>query len=485
MIDKLKKIKKRLQQLQDMRMIRKSGLFNAAVYLHSHPDVAQARIDPVKHYLQYGGFEGRDPSQNFSSQYYLDHNEDVRQSGLNPLVHYLKYGCQEGRAVLPPSQESGGDASQTSFLQKYLYEITINAFNDHKDNYDADRFGQKSKPSDGFKAASIVQRLLRRKNFIHLGSFSKKLMHALSMVEPFLPLFENVYRHLADEASRQWLVKLQAYRALGYRRVKLPTNTPDYWQGIAAQEKHAHRSDVITFPFGDLQFSLPLFDLRYMGVPLSLYIMPSTVHRQFNMGQYRLEVADNVIDVEQGDIVIDAGACWGETSLRFANQAGPSGCVYSFEFVDRNLEIFEKNMNLNPDLNESVKLIRRALWNKSDQSLTFSDHGPGTTIHADQLSPYSVNSITIDDFVKQRKLPHVDFIKMDIEGSELQALQGALETLKAHRPKLAISIYHLPPMDYVDIPEFLLSLDLGYRLYVRHYTIHAEETVLYAKVGNT
>jgi len=188
------------------------------------------------------------------------------------------------------------------------------------------------------------------------------------------------------------------------------------------------------------------------------------------------------IDVEKGDIVIDAGACWGETSVKFAYLSGPDGRVYGFEFVPKNLDIFYKNLDLNPKIKDRITVIKRAVWSESDIMMDYADNGPGSKVNFDNTSEENVKTLSIDDLVAAEKIPHVDFIKMDIEGAELQALQGAINTLRKYRPKLAISIYHRLPTDYIEIPEFLLSLDLGYQLYIRHYTIHAEETVLYAKV---
>jgi hypothetical protein len=88
-------------------------------------------------------------------------------------------------------------------------------------------------------------------------------------------------------------------------------------------------------------------------------------------------------------------------------------------------------------------------------------------------------TLTIDDLAEQRNLQKVDFIKMDIEGTELQALRGAVQTVQRYKPKLAISVYHRLA-DFYEIPEYLDSLSLGYRFFLRHYTIHAEETVLFA-----
>ncbi len=94
-----------------------------------------------------------------------------------------------------------------------------------------------------------------------------------------------------------------------------------------------------------------------------------------------------------------------------------------------------------------------------------------------------VLSKSIDDFVAEQALQRVDFIKMDIEGAELKALQGAEQTLKAFRPKLAIALYHRAD-DFVDIPSYLESLNLNYEFFLDHFTIHLEETVLFASPPN-
>jgi hypothetical protein len=47
---------------------------------------------PLLHYLKYGGFEGRNPSEKLNSAFYLRQNPDVKAAGRNPLVHYSLYG---------------------------------------------------------------------------------------------------------------------------------------------------------------------------------------------------------------------------------------------------------------------------------------------------------------------------------------------------------------------------------------------------------
>ena len=92
-----------------------------------------------------------------------------------------------------------------------------------------------------------------------------------------------------------------------------------------------------------------------------------------------------------------------------------------------------------------------------------------------------IKTISIDDFFEQYNLTKVDFIKMDIEGAELDALIGAKNTLIKCKPKLAISIYH-NIIHFFEIPKFINSLKLNYKFYMDHFTTHGEETVLFAIV---
>ncbi|NJM81008.1 MAG: FkbM family methyltransferase [Flavobacterium sp.] len=139
-------------------------------------------------------------------------------------------------------------------------------------------------------------------------------------------------------------------------------------------------------------------------------------------------------------------------------------------------------MAFNPVLKEKIELIERPVSDSSNNNIYFKDNGPGSSI---SFSPFdeqtgAAKTITIDDFVNFKENIKVDFIKMDIEGAEIIALQGAIETIKKYRPKLAIAIYHSIE-DFATIPNWILDLNLDYEIYLGHYTIHAEETVCFAK----
>ena len=74
-----------------------STLFDSDWYLTRYPDVAANGLDPLRHYVEFGWREGRDPSLFFSTRGYLKANRDVAEQGINPLLHYIEHGEAEGR----------------------------------------------------------------------------------------------------------------------------------------------------------------------------------------------------------------------------------------------------------------------------------------------------------------------------------------------------------------------------------------------------
>ncbi|CAM5217360.1 hypothetical protein [Alishewanella longhuensis] len=88
------------QQLERQKaLILSSNLFDEQWYLSQYPDVAEKKLDPVIHYLKFGGFEGRKPNAKFDSRWYIASYPDVAEQGINPLVHFIKFGQYENRAT--------------------------------------------------------------------------------------------------------------------------------------------------------------------------------------------------------------------------------------------------------------------------------------------------------------------------------------------------------------------------------------------------
>lgn len=110
--------------------------------------------------------------------------------------------------------------------------------------------------------------------------------------------------------------------------------------------------------------------------------------------------------------------------------------------------------------------------------LHFNTHAENSSC-MDAASTESVPAVTIDDVVEEQHLGRVDFIKMDIEGGEVDALRGAEGTLKRFTPRLAISAYHRPH-DLPDIVALIRQACPDYRLYLSHKPPGLCDTVLFA-----
>jgi len=226
--------------------------------------------------------------------------------------------------------------------------------------------------------------------------------------------------------------------------------------------------------WGDLALSKLTLDL---GVKPN----PAGIVGEFVLGSYRCPELGVV--AKPGDVVIDGGGCWGDTALHFGHHVGPEGRVFSFEFLAANHDIAQRNFALNPDVAPRIEIVPHALWDKSGAVLPIHENGPGSRIKpGDEVDEDAgVRTVAIDDFVTERGLERVDFIKMDIEGAEPMALAGAEKTIRQFKPALAICLYH-HPHHFHQIPEMLRRMVPEYRFRLGHHSLNQWETVLYAGV---
>jgi len=123
-----------------------------------------------------------------------------------------------------------------------------------------------------------------------------------------------------------------------------------------------------------------------------------------------------------------------------------------------------------------VTAIRAGVYKKSTTLSFNAEGGKGSAITNTAEHTVSIPVRAIDDVPECHD---ATFIKMDVEGAELDALYGAKETILRNKPKLAICIYHYH-RDFVEIPKWIHSLVPEYKLYVRHHAFSVNETVLYA-----
>lgn len=153
--------------------------------------------------------------------------------------------------------------------------------------------------------------------------------------------------------------------------------------------------------------------------------------------------------------------------------------VIAFEPDRRCVKICEEALTKMPKLGKVTELVPKGLWS-SETELVFNEmgnYGSSSFVRNKGRGKEQVIPTTSIDIAAHGE--PVTFIKMDVEGAELEALKGAQSTIRKYHPTLAISIYH-EPEDIVEIPGFIKSIEPNYNLYLRNYHLDHTETVLYA-----
>jgi FkbM family methyltransferase len=186
-----------------------------------------------------------------------------------------------------------------------------------------------------------------------------------------------------------------------------------------------------------------------------------------------------LVEIDKGDVVIDAGAFYGDSAIYFDSANSPGGTVYAFEPNKNIVTILRDNIRLNKTTN--IVVVEKGL-SDSDSIVKLTDTGETSVIFdantVDTGSFMEIETTTIDNFVAINGLKKVNFIKMDIEGHEECAIKGGRETIKQFKPKLAISIYHRY-YDVYDLPLLIREINPDYKFYIRHATNTWADTVLF------
>ena len=294
-----------------------------------------------------------------------------------------------------------------------------------------------------------------------------------------------LYSLLSDNSSRGKLVSLAAYAVLGHTRIKLPyyiDNALSLRFELLKQSDVSFEGDKRLLHAVQSKWKTDVFSLYKYNInnnEFKTYTIGEELFRRFYSPSYECTTDFGKICVEKDDVVLDCGAAFGDVSLQFAQSTGENGKVICFEPYPLFIEVFQANLAMNSNLAKTITLIEKAVWDKSNEVLSFIEGGGGSRIDQRNKCERKIGTTKIDDTVKSLSLPKVDFIKMDIEGAELNALLGAKNTIFAFKPKLAICLYH-SPKDFYEIPSLIHSWGLNYKFYINHNYMNQWETVLYA-----
>ena len=177
--------------------------------------------------------------------------------------------------------------------------------------------------------------------------------------------------------------------------------------------------------------------------------------------------------------IIDGGAFNGDSASRFFAATNNTSLVFSFEPEAENLKELHKNTIPYRNDHRSV-IIPKGLWSSSGQ-LSFSRASQSSRI-TDQ-GTHTIETTSIDAFCHENNFVPTT-IKLDVEGAEMEVLQGAKQCIAACTPKMMISVYHCG--DHLwEIPHAVMALNSRYTFYLGHHSpnLTIYETVLYALKG--
>jgi len=178
--------------------------------------------------------------------------------------------------------------------------------------------------------------------------------------------------------------------------------------------------------------------------------------------------------------LIDCGAYDGDTLEAALKYAGPIERAACFEPDARNFaKLVARAEALKPGA--EIALFPLAVWDRTEVLTFDADREASSSLASTAAAERTSAKVHVQAVALDEALRHFrpTLLKMDIESAELSALRGAAKLIAEARPQLAICLYHRFD-HYWLLPEFIDSLECGYRIYLRQHGYNGQETVLYA-----
>jgi len=164
---------------------------------------------------------------------------------------------------------------------------------------------------------------------------------------------------------------------------------------------------------------------------------------------------------------VDGGGYVGDTATEVIKNYPDFQKIYLIEPIKQHLDIAKRELGHM----KNIDFLEYGLSDIKD-TLEFNEEKSFSTIYGKGKLKIEVNSI--DNIIKEP----VDYIKLDIEGAEQDAIKGAKKTIQKYHPILAVCIYHKAE-DWYKIPQLVLDINPNYKLYLRHYMEGIFESVIY------
>lgn len=265
------------------------------------------------------------------------------------------------------------------------------------------------------KTEAIYYELLALIYNKNLGVYGDSFKCLFSEIEENKQEYIRLYSRLSDEESKKVYIDLMKYK-------------------MTMEAAYTKSALEISSPLGECDYDIVIMD-KLEGSPYTLF---------------------------------DCGGFDGDSAETFVNKVSKYQAVYIFE-PDSDLMSKAKNrLNKFPNIN----YINKGVGSRNE-TLYYKKSKPGAGKFTDGGTE-EIQIVTLDDYIKDEH----SFIKMDIEGLECEALEGATNAIRKYKPIMSISAYHKSD-DYRKIINQVLTYNPDYKIYIRHYTNTYTETRIY------
>jgi FkbM family methyltransferase len=281
-------------------------------------------------------------------------------------------------------------------------------------------------------------------------------------------MYDSVIREDLESRGCEFVVPV------GYLNLRLPDifRTREYDGAWEAAADPANRADIerVHSLLSDLQ-SRKVFEEK-----LSYYLGRDKARLDEIKSAATIYFDRSVYELGADEVVVDGGAYIGDTLSSFLDDT--NGRYRSYFAFEPDPASFERLASVAAQDPSRITAVHAGLADHTSKARLLSARGAASRfLGADESGGEDVSVVSLDEYFDGRRAPTL--IKMDIEGAEASALQGAARLLGAASPAMAISAYHFPT-DLWRIPLLLERLLPGSRLYLRHYTREVDDTVCYA-----
>lgn len=264
------------------------------------------------------------------------------------------------------------------------------------------------------------------------------------------------------------ILKRKGYNTVHYYEIHRES-TPGFFAPLEFMENFSQHYQEHRTKFDDIYNRLADKKSKELFRKLVTFKETLEIHllKDFELNEERQYFEDFLNFQEAHEVFYDVGGYNGHTSKIFMEECPNYESIHIFEPEQCNANTIRSKFKDNP----RVAVHQIAL---SDTQGTVRFSSSGSTSKPDDQGKQIIATEKLDSM----QIQPPTFIKMDIEGAEVNALIGASKTIRVYHPKIAVSVYH-KSSDFWKIPEKILSVRDDYKLFLRHYTEGIYETVMF------